>query len=224
MSKISFKRFKQVGVICPDTIFVKMRAMAIRTLVSGGTGSVDEFTINSLNDSGMEVGATLDRPLGYDQWVPFYTHYEVRANKVKLRVTNNVQGTITATLNSNVAIGIYPGEVGTIVSGEDAVYTQPYCKWITIAPIGSSNQGTLRNYISVKKIVGRQIDGLNYTGRMDTSVGAGDGTGPASEYSWFLFYFNLNGTTGINVSVVSEMTYYVRLWGRKNFQSSEHVP
>lgn len=206
----------------PDSVFTSLRSFHIRTFVSAGSGITPvNFTINNLQDTNLSVGGIIDQPLGFDQWAQFYTHFEVRANRLKVTVTNNFIPAATAASTTSLICGFYPSnDITTAVTGEDTFFSQPMVKWKCIGPVGCPNKATISNYVSVKKMVSRQIDSINYTGQFPDTPG-GTGTGPNIELVWWFFLYNAHETVlGISATCALDMKLYCRFWGRRNFQTS----
>lgn len=200
MSRIS--KFKLRGSsLLPDTTLVKLKYNeTIQMANVAGTGWY-QFSINSLFDPNT-TGAG-HQPQGFDQWSQFYSKYQVNASSIVCRPLPG---------DTNVTQFIlYPSnDFGTITP--TAAKEQPYSRHSYMTSTSTVQFTQVKQYISVKKLLARNTNSVNYTGTTATS--------PPSQFYWHLILNSLNGTDISDIWVDVKITFYVKFFDRKSLGTS----
>ena len=203
------KRMTRIGVMSiknpstlPDSTRVKLVYNEVITMTNvSGVGNYI-FRLNSLFDPNFTgVG---HQCLGYDQWIQFYNSYEVHASSIKIRCiakdTNPVQ------------LVCYPAIDSTPLSQLSTAREQPYAKHTWVTSTTASVFNGIKNYISVKKLEGRQVLSNNYIATTSSN--------PANTRYWVLKCESQNQTDISDIYFDIRITYYCRLFRRLTLTGS----
>lgn len=191
----------------PDVMMTKMKYVSFDTQ-SSGVGSIDVYTFrgNSVQDPDYTGGG--HQPNSFDQYATIYNKYKVMGCKLTIDATNNTDtvGTVVGIQASNSPSFGYTGYPEPI--------EQQRCKsTILTGKEGQGNRIRLSKYYSSKAILGKK--NIN-----DEDYGAEVTTNPTDEWYWHVFSQALNQSSSWQVSIMVQLTYYVKFYDRKNLAAS----
>lgn len=185
----------QRTLINADTQYVKMRFAANIVRLPGGPSDQYIMSGNSIYDPDVSGGAL--KPGGFEEWMALYTHYQVLASSITVMFTNLTalpfDFCIRPTMSS-VNIGI------------EAAIEQPYAKVGVCSAVTARGVTRIKSFMRSKKLFGRTLDSLNYTGTVATN--------PAVPWYWYINNYASDGSSSLNYSLRMHVTYYVKLWQR----------
>ncbi len=200
-NKLTVYKFPGVSSV-PDMLITKLKYSDQLTLGNNVTPSfTNVFTLNGLFD--VDITNVGHQPMGFDQFMRFYDRYEVRASKIMVQITN--QEVIETT------VSVYPSETITPAAGINDAVEQNYGKNITIASNESGGTKILRNYMTIRKLEGRQINSANFTGTATSN--------PTSTRYWILQGSSIDGNN-IDIALHLNLIYYVRFYKRRALTGS----
>lgn len=154
-------------------------------------------------------------PLGFDQYMAFFNHFQVMASKVRFtcwppHTTSHWQ-----------VMYMFPSDGGDVDTAPARILNQQYVKSKALGhfhtAVGAGLQPqTITMYAKSKKVLGyRTLRGVTET--------YGDAsTSPGKVWYWHLGTFNLDEGTTTDPVILSyaEVTYYVRFFGNKRLAQS----
>lgn len=190
------------GVSClPDTMLVRLKYTDNITMTNVAGYGTYVFSINDCYDP--NVTGVGSQPLGFDQWMNFYEAFQVNASLIYIRTLGNTQET---------TICCYPSINSTPSGSMDLARSQPYARTIFTGNQIASSFLKLKSYMSVKKLEGRNIDSINFTGTSSSS--------PTLRRYWIVEQESRSGSD-ISVNEIYIMIiYYVKFFRRKTLASS----
>lgn len=201
MSKISSIKLRTQ--VLPDNLFLKLPYNQRLPVFNTAILRAYSFRINSLFDPDATGIGT--QPLGFDQWMNFYEKFEVRGSRIQVTVYN-----LSSTVTTEVIV--YPSNSATAITATNTAIEQPYSRKMVSAGINSRAFSRMSNYITVKKLLGRQIQSVNYTGS--------ESANPTVSLFWHTLAASIDGATNINIVMEVKLIYYVRLYKRISLASS----
>ena len=187
----------------PDQMVCKLKYNTVISMVNvSGHGSY-RMNLNSLYDPD-DTGSG-HQPMGFDQYAAIYQDYEVRASSIYVK---------PLPIDANVCrYCVYPSNQSTAVTHVEQAIEQPYSKkgYITTNQTATNARG-IRNYMSVKKLEGRNIDSLNYI--------ANTGANPTTLKHWFIVVDSVNLESIADISFEVQITYYCRFLRKRTLSQS----
>lgn len=197
---LTWLRLRTVSAV-PDMIICKLKYTAD---ISENASSLNTrlIALNGLFDPDLTfIG---HQPMGFDQWMAFYSKYEVRASKISLQLTNN--GTV------EFRSIIYPSTDIIPVSPTGTAVEQPYSRNIVLGDNVGQPSKYVSNYITVKKLEGRNIDSINFTGNSVSN--------PAATLYWHILSHSLDNISNLDMRGRFNIVYYCRFFARRALPQS----
>lgn len=183
-------------VLQPDSTYTILRYNEIvgRTPLNFVDNYV--YTMNSVYDPNFTGTGT--QPAGFDQYMTLYGNFQVLASAIYVKIINysNISG---------IYYAITPMRSSSAILYQDAV-EQSYAKRRLCGTLGSLNISTLKNFMRVKKFVGRQTNDNQYGGTASSN--------PTSLYYWMLSFFSSDGSTNLTYTIEIQIKYYVKFYNR----------
>lgn len=162
---------------------------------------------NSIWDPWTPVQGGTKRPNLVDIWEQFYTKYLVLGSAYRIDCMQ-LNESLAAVTNNYNELSVFPMCDKEGPTGFDSAAAQPYCKRRMNTRNNGMNQ--IRSYMSTAKIFG-----------VDKAAVMGDNTyyslmadNPSNTWYW-MTYYQINPDTGSSHYFHCEVTYYVKLFGRK---------
>ena len=187
----------------PDQMVCKLKYNTVISMVNvSGHGSY-RLNLNSLYDPD-DTGAG-HQPMGFDQYAAIYQDYEVRASSIYVK---------PLPIDANVCrYCVYPSNQSTAVTHVEKAIEQPYSRkgYITTNQTATNSRG-IKNYMTVKKLEGRNIDSLNYI--------ANTGSNPALLKHWFIIVDSVNLESIADISFEVTLIYYARFLRKRTLAQS----
>lgn len=191
--------------VVPDQIMLKMKYRDLVNLNSPqGVYTYRNYRGNSIFDPDQQsIGK---QPLGRDQWDPFYQRYQVMASKCVVRFAQSkVNG---ANLNCCLTPTDGVGVLLDIVTQME----QPYSKSKLLCYDATAPK-VLSSYMTTKKKFGYS-KGIT----QNDQLSALNGNNPAEQWYWVVGVAGTGGQMSVDLNI--EITYYVRLFDRKELPRS----
>lgn len=198
-NRMSYNRVRQVSGM-PDRLNVMLKYSDTTTHNTAFSAS-QTWALNGLYDP--DITGTGTQPNGFDQFMAFYERYEVRASKIIYWLSNNGTVQCQAVLypsHDSVAVGVNTGS------------EQPYAKRIMLAGKDSQPSKVFTNYITVKKLEGRAIDSVNFTGTSSSN--------PTSLKYWQFAIISNDAISNLDVFTKQTIIYYCSFFRRKSLSTS----
>ncbi len=202
-------RFRRYNVrvprplIFPDSITVRLPYVNT-TIFNTGTGVVTKtFSGNALNTpEPLVIG---HQPLGFDEWALLYDSYLVFANKIKITFSG------AATEHQVCAIAPYLSVTPPTLTITEML-EQPYLKhkYITFGSTGWVGKQHMSHYATTKVMYNEKS--LASAAYQALNLGV-----PARQWYWQFFVGNIDDSGTPNLRVLFEMTYYVKMFRRRDF-------
>lgn len=202
LSKVNWFRIKN-GTLLPDMLFTKLKYNGRSSSTATSPFNTQIYSINSLFDP--DQTATGHQPLGFDEWASFYARYEVKASRIRVRIHNVHNANAMETV-------VYPSQASVPVTTLSTTIEQPYSRRVATAGTNSKMTGFMTNYIGVKKLMGRNIDSVNFT--------ASTTANPAHQVYWVIYTSSLDGSTNVDMILEVDILYYCRFYQRNSLESS----
>lgn len=187
---------------------VKLRYVDTFTLASAvaGVAHAKVFRANSIQDP--DYSGIGHQPLGHDEWVPFYNHYNVIGSKITARFISEAESGSAAAAHC----GIMLKDNVTLVTDPLSLLEQANSRYniVTSANAQQASKNIVKTF-SCKKFFGIKDVGDNRT-----VVGASFGSIPVEEAYFHVFVSPIQtGTSVANQSVIVTIDYIVQLTERK---------
>lgn len=192
-AKMAYTITRSIGQ--PDTIFLRLKYNEVIQKVPAGITTDHIFRGNSLFDPNYSGGG--GQPIGFDQYANIYTHYEVLASSISVRLCNNQ--------SANVGCALYPSYSVTQLSYDDAI-CQSYAKSGIVGALTGQSIKIFKNFMATKKLLGRSTNSVNYAAPV-----TGD---PNNVWYWHLDFRSMDGQTAINLSLEVVIVYYAKFYQR----------
>ncbi len=194
--KPSVLNLKGVSAV-PDTMYcyLKYHITTGVTDISGFASQV--FSINSLFDPSVTGGG--HQPLGFDQWANFYDEYEVLSSSLTVLPI--------ASENNPITMALYPSITSTAATSINMASEQPYSKVMRWSNTTGSNLRGLKNWMSVRKLEGRNTNSVNFT--------ATTGSSPTNQRFWVLILKSGQGASLNNILLDVTMIFKCKFFRRK---------
>lgn len=192
--------------ITPDSVYVKMHySQNINLNAAGGAYIEQIFRGNSIQDP--DFSGVGGQPLGHDQWAAFYNKYQVMGSKITIRAVTRPTPTSGGTLV------VAPVDLSTGFTGILQAAEAPYAKSKVISPFNNV-ETRMQCYMGTKAKFGyRNTEELNI-------LAALFGANPQEEFFWSVSAAPLDGTGTINIDLLCQIVYYVKLFDRKELLRS----
>lgn len=197
---------RRMPLLLPDQLFVKLPYAQELLFNNTGTEFYSWNTNSMFKPSRTTAG---HQPLGFDQWMAFYTSYKVHAIKVTATLFNNA-------LDAVDAICLFTPSTTIEGSSSTTRWRElPYSTSYLIPALGSGS--TVRRYsrfMSIKKIQGETLVSQDYQGT--------SGLSPTKKSFFMIFVNNSQAAGGIDLSfeINVKMTLYGVLSQRVNLTQS----
>ncbi len=186
----------------PDTIMNKHVFSQLFSVTGAGATAESQFSINNIFN--VLVGGSAVQPMGFDQMTPMYERWQVFASKIDLTIINAE--------TDGLHVLVFPfADTSAGFSSEQANSMQRARQVVLSGALGGTNVKTIRHFVKMKDIVGRQVFDINYTGS--------DVAAPSKVSLWTLYFETMTGV-GITAQIRIKITYYVKWFERKNTTSS----
>lgn len=193
--------------VASDQLFVKMRYTKLFSLNSAtGIMAQQVFRGNSLFDPEEPIGG--GQPMGRDQYAALYQSYQVMGSKIKIEFSPRESADGIGTV-----FGTVPIDIATSVTGIAQAIELPYSKHMS-APNGQSKAIVINNYISTKSKFGYK-DILQ-----SDKLSSLQGSSPSEQFYWTVYGIAVDGLGTVVIDCVATITYYVRLFDRKDLSRS----
>ena len=193
---------RRMPPIFPDAVRVPLKTSALIQPANVAGGFTYTVRINDPNAPGTNLG----QPLGYDQWSVFYQRCFCYGSRIHIKIL------LSASEPGEVVM--YPSNVIAAASTLDQAKEQPYSKYTAYGSV-NSNMGSmyayLKNKMTMRKIVGRPLQGVNYE--------ALTGSSPARVAYWNLFGEVLDGSVN-QLYLRVTVTYWCRFYQRITLDES----
>ncbi len=184
--------------ITPNVKYVKLlfNPTAVFSVPSGSSAII---AMNDLVDPG--TGLTGSQPVGFDQWMLFYSRFEVIASRIRLQAYGEGD-TTGSTFTLYPSIGVTP--VSAFASKQ-----QPYGQVKNMAGAATGNQyGQMISYLKTRTFEGRSVTSIDYTGTKTLS--------PENTRYWIISAFAFDGVSTFTLNMDIHVTYYVKFYNRTN--------
>lgn len=183
----------------PGTV-VKMKYTDIISLSNFAVGQ-DFHIFRAASIFDPDFTGTGHQPLGHDQWATLYQRYRVLGCKLKATFINQ-SGTVTEAEHVGMCV-----TESTLLGLARDMSEQTMCKQSLIGPTGNQSwSGTL--YVDLAKFEGDS--GAKY----DKDYTADMGSNPSRDIFFYIFAQDINADDSVEVSVLVELEYTVRLYDR----------
>ena len=198
-NKLRLNRIRGVSTM-PDMLITKLKYVGNISEIASASYSY-KFAINGLYDP--DLSGVGQQPMGFDQFMAFYERYEVRSSKITCMVSQN--GAVEFSLI------IYPSNDSTSLDAGDA-QEQPYATKRVVSNNTSQSTVYLKNYITVKKLEGRNLNSVNFTGTNSAN--------PSNVRYWHIIARSLDNISNMDWYGRVELIYYCRFYKRKSLTGS----
>lgn len=189
-----------------DSTMLKMKLVLIENIAfTSGVAIQRTYAGNSIARPCVVPTAGTVQPSGFDQWKLFYGFYRVMASKIRVSLTNE-----SIVLGSALFSAFYPSTNSTTTTTQQTTIYQPRVKRMI------ANQGSTRvktTYMPTATLLGMK----SIQPKIDDDL-AGvmtDDTTPQNTWYWNLFAQPQDMLSNVDAVLQVELTYYVRLYGRK---------
>lgn len=194
----------------PESKIVKLKYSAEPRSIDGGVGTlgIHVFSANGCYDPDITSGG--HQPMGFDQWMLFYEHYEVLGSKITVTFWNSGEAIAT----NQYVVGIYTDSDTSSTTSLTQMLEQPGTRYSNLG-ILSKDHVNVTKYWSAKKFFGN---------RYITSGGAIQGnatTNPAEQAFWHVFAGASDNLTNPGIIYFNTMiTFIVKFTERKTLAQS----
>lgn len=190
----------------PDRCMVKLKWGTDKPQVTAsGVAGDYRVNLNGIYDPQYDTGG--DQPNGFDEWMGFYSEYQVHAAKVRVQFLNNGS-------TNTMICGIQASNDVTQIADCTNETDRPYTQTALLQPLtGTKCDTNFKMYVSIKKIAGvKELDETQDTGN--------NGANPNREVILHIFsqdFLKAGATTGL---FRLKVTYYVEFSKRKALDHS----
>ena len=186
-----------MGVLSPDTLFVKLkwydetRATTSQTITR---------TLSAMGLFDPDVNGVNQQPIGFDKYAALYQNYQVLACSIRVVAVN------LAVIPARIMI--YPSFTETPTNNIDTIMGNPYSrKKIGAAVTGGPSTIKISNFMTTRKFFGRSLNDLNYQAIVSTN--------PVQEYFWHITKQSMNFVTNVDLTISYTLTYYCKFFRRQ---------
>lgn len=202
MNRVSTNKIR--GTAMPDSMLVKLKYTDIKQIPSNAT-----FTFSYLGNSMLSpnsIPPTSGNALATGEWTNFYTQWLVYGSSCRVRIVNK-----SDTLG--IFCALYPQDTDVAASDYFSAKSQAYSKNMLVAPLGGSDAvGTVKQYISYKKLKGAWVNDRTYSG--------GGIVSPPDLWFWHGFCASTNFVTPVQFTLQVDLVYYVKFFNRNRLTQS----
>lgn len=182
----------------PDSVWV-----TFKTVAKWSPGNVNSFTsvaFNTLNQRFQFATAAVSA--SESKWVNFYQRYYIPYAWISLRpITNDIEA---------AELCVYATQDVNPVSTITGATEQRYSKFLTLAGVEYTNQ-TLSLGMSVKKLYGRPLTGVDWDGEFNT--------GSPGKLAYFHCSYNADDSINTSTKVVVTLWQRCRLFRPKTLSA-----
>lgn len=189
-----------------DSMLVKLKYSQAVDLTSGANPGSHVFNMNSIFDPNFTgVG---HQPLGYDEWSNFYAQYCVYGASWNVRIVGDG--------NAACLAGVLVKPNSTLLNNFDTIRERPYSQDAICGLQGSNKHiQCFKGFMSTKRIFG-----LKTLTVADDQYIASFGANPSNSWYLHLYAQHIDRSTAASSKAEVELTYYVKLFNRKNLLQS----
>lgn len=197
-----------VAQTLPDKLRVKLSDVFTDSISTTLSDTFYEFALNGCYDPYLGTGG--GQPQGFDQYMAMYTKYRVKASSISCYYFNKENSGITQ-------VSIVPNwqadtSIRTYFHPEQLQYCK-YRRYASESGGGGRSVGTVKHYMSVKKLVGSKQSNFDDDFEGDVSRNP-DGNGLCY---WYVLIQDAIDSSGLSLmgELTVRITYYVEFYGRK---------
>ncbi len=189
------------GLLIPDTTYVKLKYLHISLVLPTASLVQQVYSGSGLFNPGL--GLDSGQPGGFPQWQAFYIRNQVISSSISIEILNLEANEAQVTLLPSNVIGASIVEVNM---------ENRYCKnKILGRPSNARSIMKMYNKMGSRKIVGRSIDSVNYTGSISSN--------PADDWFWHIGFQGLEPanppTTDLSFNMTVQITYVCKFFERR---------
>lgn len=184
------------NLVIADSVFVRLAVNDVVVRAPGAILDAYTYSQNGAFDPNVTGGGI--QPAGFDQYSGFYGYYQVLASSISVQIINN-------TASTSMVACLYPSNVATTLSYTNSV-SLPYSRRSAIGALGSVNIKSIVNYITTKKLVGREVSSVNYAAPVTAQ--------PAAQTYWQLSARAADGATNLSYTIQTHIVYTIKFYYR----------
>lgn len=189
-------RVMRMPSLIPDQVMVRLKYRETQNFTLG-VGSQQLYALNDLFDP--DITGVGHQPLGFDQWMAFYSNFEVMSSTIRFTVFNEGN-------SMGYLIGVFPS---LTIPGFAATtgQEQPYARFKVGAGASQGDESIkFSNSMTVRKLEGRTTASVNFVGSASAS--------PSFLRYWVIQYIAIDGSSTLNLYCNVLVTYYAKLFRR----------
>lgn len=212
--KKRYKKRKQSSTVVslrsqpfPDSFITKHRYVVSETIdASIGNPTAHYYNCIGLFDPESAVGG--HQPLGFDQMIPIYDHYNVLGARI------TVTGVCTGTIGDSVILGVFINDDTGAVTTTDTIQEQGKGKSVVLSAVSGQTKKMYHNF-STKKFFG-VVDVMDNDRLRGTSI-----ANPADGAYFTVYAQALNpGSNPVATNVNIQIDYIVKWSERRSLAQS----
>lgn len=199
---------RQPGVVVADRTFLKMEYTDTTSTLLGAAGATFGYIRYQMNNAFDPNPLILTASVaGFNEMAALYERYRVRGCAIQLNCCNQMDFPV------NVLVWPTTDDQSTVITQAylQAMLSNAFCRYRCLSAKGGMDRCTIKNYISVKKLVGS-----NYP-KYDDSFQALTSTGPTKPVFWNIGSYSLAGPvyTAGSIPFECRLVLYIEFFDRR---------